>query len=100
MNSDDLTILSHVKRRLLSLYIWDLTITQPERTFYVFNAENEGGCSFTIEAGDIGSGTHRIVNLILCDCPNAVIYVSDLTGNRNLIESIMGLRQVSFSFDM
>ena len=82
------------------MYIWDLTITQPERTFYVFNAENEGGCSFTIEAGDIGSGTHRIVNLILCDCPNAVIYVSDLTGNRNLIESIMGLRQVSFSFDM
>lgn len=52
-----------------------------------------------IEASDIGSGTHRIINLVLCDCPNAVIYVSDLTGNRNQIESIMRLRQVSYSFD-
>ena len=45
------------------MYIWDLMITQPEGTFYVFSAENEGGCSFTVETGDIGSGTHRIVNL-------------------------------------
>lgn len=45
------------------MYIWDLMITQPEGTFYVFSAENEGGCSFTVEAGDIGPGTHRIVNL-------------------------------------
>lgn len=81
------------------MYIWDLTITQAERLYYVFQAENDAGSCFMIEASDIGSGTHRIINLVLCDCPNAVIYVSDLTGNRNQIESIMRLRQVSYSFD-
>ena len=82
------------------MYIWDLTITQPERLYYVFQAENDAGSCFMIEADDIDSGTHRIIDLVLCDCPNAVIYISDLTGNRNLIESVMRLRQVSYSFDL
>ena len=81
------------------MYNWDLSITRPEGTFYVFSADNENGCSFMIEAGDIGSGTHRIINLILCDCPNAFVYVSDETCNRCLIESIMNNRSLSFSFE-
>ena len=49
-----------------------------------------------IEVADIVSGTQRILNLVLCDCTNPVIYVSDLTGNRNVIESVMESRQVSY----
>ena len=49
-----------------------------------------------IEATDIVSGTQRILNLVLCDCTNPVIYVSDLTGNYNVIESVMENRQISY----
>ena len=99
MNSDDLTIISHVKRGLLSLNIWDLTITQPERFYYVFQAENDAGSCLIIETNDIVSGTQRILNLIMCDCTNPLIYVSDLTGNRNLIEEVMNIRQVMFQIE-
>ena len=78
------------------MYIWDLTITEPEGFYYVLQAENDDGCCFMIEAADIVSGVHRILNLILCDCNNPVIYVSDLTGNNDMIEQIMESRQVSY----
>ena len=44
------------------MYIWDLTITEPEGFYYVFQAENDDECCFMIEATDIVSGT--IVNVI------------------------------------
>ena len=91
---NDLIIL--LVRRIAKLYIWDLTITEPEGFYYVFQAENEDGCCFMIEATDIVSGTNRILNLVLCDCTNPVIYVSDLTGNYNVIESVMESRQISY----
>lgn len=78
------------------MYIWDLTITEPEGFNYVFQAENDDGCCFMIEANDIVSGINRILNLVLCDCTNPVIYVSDLTGNNDMIEQIMENRQVSY----
>ena len=81
------------------MYIWDLTITEPEGFYYVFQAENDDGCCFMIESSDIVSGTNRILNLVLCDCTNPVIYVSDLTGNRNLIEEVMNIRQVMFQIE-
>ena len=81
------------------MYTWDLTITEPEGFYYVFQAENDDGCCFIIEANDVISGINRILNLVLCDCTNPVIYVSDLTGNRNVIESVMESRQVSFQME-
>lgn len=81
------------------MYVWDLSITEPEGFYYVFQAENDDGCCFMIEATDIVSGTQRILNLILCDCNNPVVYVSDLTGNRNVIEAVLESRQVSFQME-
>lgn len=91
---DDL--ISDCKERVVKLYIWNLTITEPEGFNYVFQAENDGGCCFMIEDNDVVSGSNRIINLVLCDCTNPVIYVSDLTGNNDMIESVMKNRQVSY----
>ena len=48
---------------------------------------------------DVHRGTHRIINLIVTDCPGAVIYVADLTGNTDLVESIMQIRKVAYVID-
>ena len=65
----------------------------------MFQAENDAGSCLIIETNDIVSGTQRIINLIMCDCTNPLIYVSDLTGNRNLIEEVMNIRQVMFQIE-
>ena len=96
---NDLSIFIHMLRGLFSLNIWDLTITHPERFYYMFQAENDAGSCLIIETNDIVSGTQRILNLIMCDCTNPLIYVSDLTGNRNLIEEVMNIRQVMFQIE-
>lgn len=96
---NDLSIFIHMLKGLFSLNIWDLTITHPERFYYMFQAENDAGSCLIIETNDIVSGTQRILNLILCDCTNPLIYVSDLTGNRNLIEEVMINRQVMFQIE-
>ena len=96
---NDLAIFIHMLKGLFSLNIWDLTITHPERFYYMFQAENDAGSCLIIETNDIVSGTQRILNLILCDCTNPLIYVSDLTGNRNLIEEVMINRQVMFQIE-
>lgn len=75
------------------MYTWDLSIKEIDEE-YQFTAENEYGSYFMITAQDIGSGTHRIISLILCDCPTPYIYISDLTGNRELVLSIMKIRQI------
>ena len=76
------------------MYTWDLTIKEIDEE-YQFTAENEYGSYFMITAQDIGSGTHRIISLILCDCPSPYIYITDLTGNCSLVMSIMDQRNVS-----
>ena len=83
---------------VIIMYPWDLRIIETEGCF-VFTAVSENGSSFTIDDEDIGSGTHRIINLIVTDCPGAVIYVADLTGNTDLVESIMQIRKVAYVID-
>ncbi len=76
------------------MYTWDLTIKEIDEE-YQFTAENEYGSYFMITAEDVGSGTNRIISLILCDCPSPYIYITDLTGNCSLVMSIMDQRNVS-----
>ncbi len=78
------------------IYNWDLQIIETAEAGFTFTATNDNGCNFTIDSMDIGSGTHRIISLILTDCPSATIYVTDLTGYEDLIESIMEIRKVSY----
>lgn len=84
---------------VVTIYPWDLEVIESEDSCFTFTATNENGCNFTIDASDIGSGTHRIINLILTDCPGATIYIADLSGNTDLIESIMQLRNVHYEFN-
>ena len=84
---------------VVTIYPWDLEVIESEDSCFTFTATNENGCSFTIDASDIGSGTHRIINLILTDCPGATIYIADLSGNTDLIESIMQLRKVPYEIN-
>lgn len=77
------------------MYTWDLTIKEIDEE-YQFTAENEYGSYFMITAQDIGSGTQRIISLILCDCPSPYVYVNDMTGNRELVLSIMGNRRITY----
>lgn len=79
------------------MYPWDLQINETEYNSYLFTAVNDdNSSSFTINTDDIGSGTHRIINLIITDCPGAVIYISDMSGNKDLVESIMQIRKVAY----
>ncbi len=81
---------------MIIIYPWDLQIIESEEGGFTFTATNDYGCSFTIDGADLGSGTHRIINTIITDCPSATIYITDLTGNRDLIASIMEIRKVSY----
>ncbi len=94
--SDVVVCVQVIFLEVVIIYNWDLQIIETEETGITFTASNDDGCSFTIDAMDIGSGTHRIINLILTDCPSATIYVTDLTGNQDLIESILEIRKVSY----
>ena len=71
------------------MYPWDLR-------WFNFTATSDTNSSFIIDDDDIRTGTHRIINLIITDCPGAVIYVADLTENNDLVESIMQIRKVSY----
>ena len=86
----------NIVKEVVAIYPWDLQIIDTEENAFTFTATNDYGCSFTIDSMDIGSGVHRIINLIVTDCPGATIYISDLTGNQDLIESIMEMRKVSY----
>ncbi len=77
------------------MYPWDLRIIETDGWFN-FTATSDTNSSFIIDDDDIRTGTHRIINLIITDCPGAVIYVADLTENNDLIESIMQIRKVSY----
>ena len=74
--------------------IWDLNVKIIDDEYH-FTAENDYGSCFMITAEDVGSGTNRIISLILCECPSPYIYITDLTGNCSLVMSIMDQRNVS-----
>ena len=77
------------------MYPWDLQIIERDCTL-TFTATSDVDSSFTIDDDDIGCGTNRIINLIITDCPGALIYVSDFSGNKCLVESIMQKRMVNY----
>ena len=78
------------------MYIWELTIREITENDWIFSAENDNGCYFEIESPELGAGIHRIVNIILCDCPCATVYVTDLTRNYDYVRSILEKKQVPF----
>ena len=80
------------------MYQWDLQIIEAEGCF-TFTAVSDTNSSFTIDDDYITSGINRIINLITTDDPDAVIYIADLTGNQNVIESVMQMRKVSYAFN-
>ena len=80
------------------MYQWDLQIIEAEGSF-TFTAVSDTNSSFTIDDDYITSGINRIINLIITDDPDAVIYIADLTGNQNMIESVMQMRKVSYAFN-
>lgn len=80
------------------MYPWDLQILEKDGVIS-FSATSDTDSSIVIDDDDIGAGINRIINLIITDCPGAVIYVSDFSGNIDLIESIMQKRKVAYVID-
>lgn len=80
------------------MYPWDLQILEKGGVIS-FSATSDTDSSIVIDDDDIGAGINRIINLIITDCPGAVIYVSDFSGNIDLIESIMQKRKVAYVID-
>ena len=80
------------------MYPWDLQILEKDGVIS-FSATSDTDSSIVIDDDDIGAGINRIISLIITDCPGAVIYVSDFSGNIDLIESIMQKRKVAYVID-
>ena len=80
------------------MYPWDLQILEKDGVIS-FSATSDTDSSIVIDDDDIGAGINRIINLIITDCPGAVIYISDFSGNIDLIESIMQKRKVAYVID-
>ena len=80
------------------MYPWDLQILEKDGVIS-FSATSDTDSSIVIDDDDIGAGINRIINLIITDCPGDVIYVSDLSGNIDMIESIMQKRKVAYVID-